>query len=406
MGQLLARWFGRRQQPAKNRFVVLTGPTIANATPSFQPRSQTIFKVGVFGDDGAGKTSLIHRLSTGQPLEEESQESFNHAPIPVEKFLGNIRRLVNEELRICAEDFEALVVQNAKVKLFDDSCDDKEECRKEIAREADVVIWCVDPECMAKTNTVDGFLDSIKAVVHAMMRPRLLLVLTKSDHLRTMKTKQVENIKKKFDAYYSCIMPCGPRRGQVSCTTGEGFEELEGELMLQLKDATGLMHKMQGSEDLVIKAITLGPPNVGKTTFCQLAAYGKFSAAGTRPTIGQDYFSFNVPNDERKVVVHMIDTAGLERSGVLPMQYHRGARVVFAVWDMSRPETLDETREAIRCINWSQSTCIVYVGMKRDIADIQHERVKAARGMRRWVYDRTEGSRVQDHCMELFSSGL
>eukprot|EP00929_Paragymnodinium_shiwhaense_P093780 TRINITY_DN54050_c0_g1_i1.p1 TRINITY_DN54050_c0_g1~~TRINITY_DN54050_c0_g1_i1.p1 ORF type:complete len:409 (-),score=42.95 TRINITY_DN54050_c0_g1_i1:640-1866(-) len=388
---------------------VLSAPLREDATAYSDNPDDLKFKVAVLGDVAVGKTCLVHRLSTGSWLSSSSccTLGLNVVILPLERFLGRLRALVREEYAICCADFEALSLQNAKIQLMDTSGQARfHDIRSMVATSADVVIYCIDPAYAAREDlSLEDFLESISSVVQAMKKPRFILVLTKTDVLVHMPEQKVENIREKFDGYYKALMPIGVRRAHVSCLTGDNFSCLEGELMFQLKDAavsaTAKNTRVDGVTSL--KAITIGPVGVGKTTFCHLAAEGG-SCPSVQNTIGVDYWKLEIAEGSRRVIVNLIDTAGMERNRSLPSQYFRGAGVIFAVWDMSRPGTLDETRAAVEKVPWDAGASIFYIGMKKDIAETG-TRVKVALCMSKWAYDWTEGERVQADARRVFLRG-
>lgn len=90
----------------------------------------------------------------------------------------------------------------------------------------------------------------------------------------------------------------------------------------------------------VVKVVVAGDGAVGKTSLIRRHSTGKFEASRVM-TIGVDFQTKVVSLGKRQVKLSIWDVAGQERFGSFRQGFYRGARAVALVYDVTRPETLD-----------------------------------------------------------------
>lgn len=99
--------------------------------------------------------------------------------------------------------------------------------------------------------------------------------------------------------------------------------------------------KKTESDDIpVYKVVVAGDGAVGKTTLIRRYATGKFDASRVM-TIGVDFQTEQVKLGEREIKLSIWDVAGQERFGSFRQSFYRGARAVGLVYDVTRPESLE-----------------------------------------------------------------
>merc|ERR1719391_502213 len=91
-----------------------------------------------------------------------------------------------------------------------------------------------------------------------------------------------------------------------------------------------------------IKVIVVGDAGVGKTSLIHQLTRKKFSQQ-VMTTLGVDYSAKNLPGPGQTTIrLNLWDVAGQERYRVLSRAYLRGCQAAVVVFDVTRPETLQQ----------------------------------------------------------------
>lgn len=93
----------------------------------------------------------------------------------------------------------------------------------------------------------------------------------------------------------------------------------------------------------VRKVVVAGDGAVGKTSLIRRYATGKFEESRVM-TIGVDFQTEVVTLGQRRVKLSIWDVAGQERFGSFRKTFYSGARAVALVYDVTRPESLDNLK--------------------------------------------------------------
>lgn len=119
---------------------------------------------------------------------------------------------------------------------------------------------------------------------------------------------------------------------------------------------------------LSYKLVLVGDSGVGKTNLASRYVFNKFSFENNS-TIGVEYFSKNIIFDDIKIKIHIWDSAGQERFRSITKCYYRGAKGAFVVFDITKPESFENTEKWIEeLLNTGDKDLIVYVlGNKIDL---------------------------------------
>jgi small GTP-binding protein len=119
---------------------------------------------------------------------------------------------------------------------------------------------------------------------------------------------------------------------------------------------------------LSYKVVLVGDSGVGKTNLASRYVFNKFSFENNT-TIGVEYFSKNITFDDIKIKIHIWDSAGQERFRSITKCYYRGAKGAFVVFDITKPESFENTEKWIEeLLNTGDKDLIVYVlGNKVDL---------------------------------------
>jgi small GTP-binding protein len=89
------------------------------------------------------------------------------------------------------------------------------------------------------------------------------------------------------------------------------------------------------------KIVTVGPSAVGKTSLILRYITGKFREYYT-PTLGADFSIKSMQFDQSRVKLQIWDLGSQDFLEVVRSGYYQGARGVIYMFDVTRPETMDE----------------------------------------------------------------
>ena len=119
----------------------------------------------------------------------------------------------------------------------------------------------------------------------------------------------------------------------------------------------------------IIKLLTLGDTNVGKTSVVLRFSDDKYND-NQLSTIGVDFRTKYMKLGENSVKVLIWDTAGQERFKNIAKQYYRGANGVLLIYDVCKRKSLEKIGfwlEELKTYNNIDELCIYLVGNKIDI---------------------------------------
>ncbi|MFX1475430.1 MAG: Rab family GTPase [Promethearchaeota archaeon] len=116
----------------------------------------------------------------------------------------------------------------------------------------------------------------------------------------------------------------------------------------------------------VFKVLFIGEGGVGKTSILRRHTTGWFEA-GTKLTVGVDFAVKQVSHDGWKATLQIWDIGGQMRFRDITNAYFRGARGAIAVFDVTRPYTLENLTNWIARLHEVESDVVmVVVGNKTD----------------------------------------
>ena len=123
--------------------------------------------------------------------------------------------------------------------------------------------------------------------------------------------------------------------------------------------------------DYTFKIVLLGEAAVGKTSFTKRYCYNIF-LANEKLTVGVDFHVKTVNVREKKIKLQIWDIGGEERFRFLLPTYVLGANAAFLLYDITRPQTLDNIPEWINIVRRKAGSIpIMLIGAKLDLADSQ-----------------------------------
>lgn len=115
------------------------------------------------------------------------------------------------------------------------------------------------------------------------------------------------------------------------------------------------------------KIVLLGATGVGKSSLALRHARGVFFDC-CESTVGAAFLTGRASVDGREVSLEIWDTAGQERYASLAPMYYRGAAGALAVYDVTRPDTLEAAKRWVRELRANVDGCsIVLVANKIDM---------------------------------------
>jgi small GTP-binding protein len=127
------------------------------------------------------------------------------------------------------------------------------------------------------------------------------------------------------------------------------------------------------SYDYTFKLLLLGEASVEKTTFTKRYCYNIFNPS-ERLTIGVDFHVKTIETQGTRIKLQIWDVGGEERFQFLLPTYCLGANGVFLLYDITRPQTLDNITEWTSIVRQkSGSIPIMLVGTKLDLEATQRQ---------------------------------
>ncbi|MBD3254342.1 MAG: GTP-binding protein [Candidatus Lokiarchaeota archaeon] len=125
--------------------------------------------------------------------------------------------------------------------------------------------------------------------------------------------------------------------------------------------------------DYTFKILLLGDASVGKTSFTKRYCYNIFNPS-ERLTIGVDFHVKTIKIKDSSVKLQIWDVGGEERFRFLLPTYCLGANAAFLLYDITRPETLDNIPEWTSIVRHKGGDIpIMLVGAKVDLEQDQRE---------------------------------
>ena len=117
-----------------------------------------------------------------------------------------------------------------------------------------------------------------------------------------------------------------------------------------------------------LKIVVAGSGGVGKTTLLRRYQSGMFIPAST--TIGVNFVTQQLTFEEKNIILSLWDYAGEVRFKTLFPGYCSGSSAAFAVFDLTRPETLIDLSDWIHMIyEKNKHIPILLVGSKVDAVE-------------------------------------
>ena len=125
--------------------------------------------------------------------------------------------------------------------------------------------------------------------------------------------------------------------------------------------------------DYTFKILLLGDASVGKTSFTKRYCYNIF-LANEKLTVGVDFHVKTIILHEKRIKLQIWDIGGEERFRFLLPTYVLGANAVFLLFDISRPQTLDNIPEWASIVRKKAGSIpIMLIGAKLDLSDNQRQ---------------------------------
>ena len=123
--------------------------------------------------------------------------------------------------------------------------------------------------------------------------------------------------------------------------------------------------------DYTFKVLLLGDASVGKTSFTKRYCYNIFNPS-ERLTIGVDFHVKTIDLNGKKIKLQIWDIGGEERFRFLLPTYCLGANAAFLLYDITRPQTLDNISEWTNIVRQKGGPVpIMLIGSKIDLEESQ-----------------------------------
>ena len=125
--------------------------------------------------------------------------------------------------------------------------------------------------------------------------------------------------------------------------------------------------------DYTFKILLLGDASVGKTSFTKRYCYNIFNPS-ERLTIGVDFHVKTVEMNNKRIKLQLWDIGGEQRFRFLLPTYCLGANAAFLLYDITRPNTLDNISEWMTIVRQKGGSIpIMLVGSKLDLDQTQRK---------------------------------
>ncbi|XP_065194906.1 ras-related protein Rab-1B-like [Sycon ciliatum] len=128
--------------------------------------------------------------------------------------------------------------------------------------------------------------------------------------------------------------------------------------------------------EAMYKVSFLGESSVGKTSILHRYSKGRYTA-NIMSTIGMDFVTLPMVVDGMNLCMKVWDTAGQERFRTLTMQFFRGAKGLFFVYDLSSRDSYERITDWLQMASKDGLTpmreVMFIVGNKNDLPDSEKE---------------------------------
>ncbi|MFW9854425.1 MAG: Rab family GTPase [Candidatus Thorarchaeota archaeon] len=124
--------------------------------------------------------------------------------------------------------------------------------------------------------------------------------------------------------------------------------------------------------EIIVKICTTGSYSVGKTSLIRRYAENTFSS-NYIPTLGVDVTVKRLTMDGQQVRMVLMDTAGQEQFGKMRRIYYEGSSCCLAVYDITRPDTLETLPELIKDYKdvVGDDVYVIIIGNKIDLENLR-----------------------------------
>ena len=136
---------------------------------------------------------------------------------------------------------------------------------------------------------------------------------------------------------------------------------------------------MSDNNEIEYKIILVGNSGVGKTSFFRKLSTGEFSENNIM-TLGVEKISFDInitndKNEQKKIDVSVLDTAGQEKFRSLTVQYFKGSDGVFLLYDITERKSFENVEMWIDSLNDSidnkEAKYVIFlIGNKKDLIGV------------------------------------
>ena len=139
---------------------------------------------------------------------------------------------------------------------------------------------------------------------------------------------------------------------------------------INLENDYEILTDYKDNADLIFKAIMIGDPYVGKSSLINKAIKNRFESA-YNPTVGFDYYIFNIKIKNKIIKLQIWDTCGQEIYHSLVTNFYRNSSFAFIVYAINDKTTFENIDNWLREIKYQSNpdTKIFLIGNKCDLID-------------------------------------
>lgn len=139
---------------------------------------------------------------------------------------------------------------------------------------------------------------------------------------------------------------------------------------INLENDYEILTDYKDNADLIFKAIMIGDPYVGKSSLIHKAIKKRFESS-YNPTVGFDYYIFNIKIKNKIVKLQIWDTCGQEIYHSLVTNFYRNSSFAFIVYAINDKTTFENIDNWLREIKYQSNpdTKIFLIGNKCDLID-------------------------------------
>jgi Ras-related protein Rab-18 len=309
-------------------------------------------KINVFGSENAGKQTLINSLDINNSYIEYEIDDENSEIIT---------RI------ICSYSKEENMYFNFCIKQLNDEKKLEKYEIENLLYETELILIIINTEKKNFQNEID-LLNNITSFENDK-----ILILFNQTESNNENNNSLKEFKKQYLKY---------KQIQISLNINEDINKIKQKLHHKLYEQSSInlnnlvlfeeytnnsMSQTKKKQQSIIKILILGDSSVGKTSFISRIYSNSFNE-NIIETIGTDIEEFLVKISNKKFLLSIWDTKGIDKMKSLPMQYYTNTSSFVILYDVNKENSLNDIDYLINEIRENANRCFIYIiGNKIDL---------------------------------------